>query len=211
MKRILPSLLALTLLAGCGVSQAPMARAIKPGAVSSLSKAGAEKGVRAAFKFSFAALDADKNGSLSLEELPLPEGAPVDPVAARQAELARLDVNKDNKVSLREFSRPELVQPAVQRFRNMVGQTFAQLDANGDRMLSPEEATRLPAAFEEVDRNKNGKLTLSEYEDALATFYGQTGSVDFNPPAPEPATPDPDNGDQSYDPADDPGDEPTDS
>jgi hypothetical protein len=51
-----------------------------------------------------------------------------------------------------------------------VARSFLTADANRDGDLTRAEATRLtlmPFAFEEMDRDHNGVLTKSEYEDAL--------------------------------------------
>ena len=51
-----------------------------------------------------------------------------------------------------------------------IAQSFLGADANRDGELTPAEARRLtivPSSFEEMDRNHDGILTRSEYEDAL--------------------------------------------
>lgn len=51
-----------------------------------------------------------------------------------------------------------------------LAQSFLNADANGDRELTRAEATRLalmPFPFEEMDRNHDGVVTRSEYDDSL--------------------------------------------
>ena len=51
-----------------------------------------------------------------------------------------------------------------------IAQSFLAADGNRDGELTPAEAQRLtiaPFPFEEMDRDRNGILTRSEYEDAL--------------------------------------------
>lgn len=205
MKKLLPAVLALALLAGCG--QAPGlvgASKVRAGAVTAKSKAGTEKGIRGMFKLVFSKFDQDQSGFLTVEEAPgslnffgaaSPE--PQDPKAV----MARLDVNLDGKVTIREFSRPELLQPVLQAFRYEAGKLFFGLDKNADRSLTEEELAGTRYTLEMLDRNANGKITMSEFEDALAGILSEGGDIN-GPAEPEPAEP---GGDEPA--GDDPGSE----
>lgn len=196
MKKLLPAVLALVLLSGCGASQSLTgARTLQPSQLGAKSKAGAEKGVRAIFKAAFVAADSNKNGYLSLDEMPLtppglgaPAEVPADAKAVQKAMMEKLDLNKDNKVGYREFSRPDVLQPVLTIFRYEVGQTFAKLDRNGDRLLTANEFDGSAFTLEKMDLSKNGKVTLSEFEDAFAlTVGGGADPVDPTPVTPGPA------------------------
>lgn len=192
MKKLLPAVLALALLAGCG--QAPGlvgASKARVGAVSAQSKAGTEKGIRGMFKLAFSKFDQDQSGFLTVEEAPgkLDFFGPADDTPGDPASvMAKLDVNMDGKVTLREFSRRELLQPVLLAFRYESGKTFVSLDKNADRSLIEEELAGSPYKLEELDRNMNGKITMSEFEDGLAALIAERGSIG-GPVEPEPAEP----------------------
>ncbi|MFP5501855.1 MAG: hypothetical protein ACLGIN_05145 [Candidatus Sericytochromatia bacterium] len=160
------------LLAGCG--QAPgLIKAqpqYRPGAVEAQSKAGTERGVRNMFKAIFSELDKDYSGDLRLDELP-PRlsfaGMPLD-AEGPEALLRRLDLNMDGGVTLREFYRREFLFPVLEKFRLEIGREFVALDKNGDRTLTEDELAGSRHSFADLDRNMNGKLTMSEFEDGAA-------------------------------------------
>ncbi|MFP5501854.1 MAG: hypothetical protein ACLGIN_05140 [Candidatus Sericytochromatia bacterium] len=192
MKKLLPAVLALALLAGCG--QAPGlvgASKARMGAVSAQSKAGTEKGVRGMFKLIFSKFDQDQSGFLTIEEAPgkLHFFGPADDTPANpQAVMATLDLNQDGKVTLREFSRRELLQPVLLAFRYEAGKIFVNLDKNADRALTEEELAGTPYTVESLDRNGNGKIPMSEFEDGLAAILAEQGSLG-GPVEPAPAEP----------------------
>jgi hypothetical protein len=193
MKKILPVALAAVLLAGCGSANSFSAPRVQTGGVSALSKAVAEKAVRGMFRQFFTQADADKSGFLSVEEMPAAVGTtepgePVDPMPFKKAMFEKLDVNKNGRVTFNEFATKENVANITSQFRNQVGVTFARLDANGDRMLTAEEMESAPAplTLEGADKNKNGKVTLSELENAMSAVLAGGGGFG---PAPAPAPP----------------------
>lgn len=204
MKKLIPVVLAVAFLAGCGRAPglvgAPQAR---PGVVKAQSQAGTAKGVRGMFKLIFSKFDQDQSGFLTVEEAPAKlhffgptDNTPGDPKAV----MARLDLNQDGKVTLREFTRPELLQPVLMAFRYEAGKQFVALDKNADRALVEEELQGSPFKLEELDRNGNGKVTMSEFEDGLAAKLEEHGTLEPAPAEP-PASVEPP-------PAADPGDDP---
>lgn len=203
MKKILPVALAAVLLTGCGAANSISAPRVQTGGVSALSKAVAEKAVRGMFRQFFNQADADKSGFLSVEEMPAAVGTtepgePVDPTPFKKAMFEKLDVNKNGRVTFNEFASKDNVANITSQFRNQVGVTFARLDADGDRMLvaSEMESAPAPLTLEGADKNKNGKVTLSELENAMAAVLAAGGGFGPGPapappapPAEEPATP----------------------
>lgn len=100
----------------------------------------------------FEELDRDKDGYISLAEWPL------DPDSYR-----RVDRNQDGRLS-----RGELLTPNVLRTDPI--QQFRAMDTNGDGRLSPaerqREGTGLDPLGRNLDRNKDGYVTLREYDDS---------------------------------------------
>jgi EF hand len=61
---------------------------------------------------------------------------------------------------------PAQAQTAAPAGKEAAEAAFKRADANGDGKLSKEEAARLPeiaARFDELDKDKDGALTLVEY------------------------------------------------
>ena len=96
----------------------------------------------------FEELDRDKDGYISLAEWPL------DPDSYR-----RVDRNQDGRLS-----RGELLTPNVLRTDPI--QQFRAMDTNGDGRLSPAERQREGTVLDRLDRNKDGYVTLREYDDS---------------------------------------------
>jgi Ca2+-binding EF-hand superfamily protein len=201
MKKLLPVALMLSLLSGCGANHLVNGTSARSGYVSAQSKAGVEKGIRGMFHAAFKAADADHDNKLSPQEIPanLPTAvgagaaptALVDPAAEDQARkelFAKLDLNKDGFVTYREFARPDAVQAAIVFYRSEVAKAFASLDKNGDHYLSANEVEGSAFKFADLDLNKNGKVTLSEFEDAFVRVLGGgPDPVEPVTPAPAPA------------------------
>jgi len=192
-RRLIAAVLAASWLGGCGVGLGPVAMKGRPGAVRAQSYQGAAKGVRAMYLAAFKSADKDENGYLTLQEMmpamPTQVGlAPTEPAKAAKALFDALDLNKDGKIRFREFTNPAVLQAAIATFRHEVGKAFAALDRNGDRVLIEAELAKAPVTLEAGDRNKDGKLTISEFEDAFAAALGQ-GAEPVDPPAAEPPTP----------------------
>ncbi|MNS31729.1 transaldolase/EF-hand domain-containing protein [compost metagenome] len=201
MTKILPLALAAVLLAGCGATNGLTAANRAVGSAQALSKAGAEKGVRGMFRYYFAQADADKNGYLTVEEMPAgnaPAGAPgepaLDPLAAKKAMFEKMDLNKNGRVTQNEFATKENVQQVTVMFRREVGKMFANLDLDGNRILVADELVDAVVSMEAADLNKNGKVTLSELEDAMGAVLAAGGGFGkpanpVAPPAQEPVAP----------------------
>jgi Ca2+-binding EF-hand superfamily protein len=192
---VIAAVVAASWLAGCGVGLGPVAVKGRAGQVGLSSYQGAAKGVRAMYLAAFKSADKDENGFLTLQEMmpamPTQIGlAPTEPAKAAKALFDALDLNKDGKIRFREFTSPQVLQAAIATFRHEVGKTFAALDRNGDRVLSEAELAKTPVTIEAADRNKDGKLTISEFEDAFAATLGQ-GAEPVDPPAAEPPAPAP--------------------
>lgn len=194
MKTWLPALLAVSMLSGCGAALNPTtARKLTPNVAQAKSVSGVSQAINQMIKAAFVAADKDGNGSLSLQELPVGEpinpadpGAPIDPNMARKDLMAKLDANKDGKVDLREFTRPEVVKPLVAQVRFQAGVAFSNLDRNGDRALMANELAGAPFTMEQLDLNKNGKVTISEFEDAITRIAAGPAPTPVAPPAPAP-------------------------
>jgi Ca2+-binding EF-hand superfamily protein len=94
----------------------------------------------------FEELDRDKNGYVSLAEWPLDRES-----------YRTVDRNQDGRLS-----RGELLTPNVLRRDDR----FRQLDTNGDGRLSPTERRPGGRVLDGMDRNKDGYLTLNEYDES---------------------------------------------
>lgn len=106
----------------------------------------------------FTALDTDRDGELSAEE-----------IANSAKSLAALDKNQDGKITRDELGPPPgLAGPEAMLRR------FKSADANGDGKLSKEEAPdRLKENFDNVDRNGDGYLDEAELREMLQRITGR--------------------------------------
>ncbi|WP_161974568.1 EF-hand domain-containing protein [Piscinibacter terrae] len=67
---------------------------------------------------------------------------------------------------------PATEQPVAAKDKAVIESAFAKADANGDGKLSKDEAAKLPAIgarFDELDKNKDGVLTVEEFSAGFAT------------------------------------------
>lgn len=92
----------------------------------------------------FNQLDRNGDGYVVLSEWPLDEPS-----------FHLVDRNKDGRLS-----RTELLTPNVLRREDR----FRQLDLDGDRRLSPSERRRGGTALDTLDRDRDGYVTLREYD-----------------------------------------------
>ena len=104
----------------------------------------------------FALTDKDKDGQASLEEMTAV--APPEGKTQVAAVLGKLDANKDKKLSLAEFSaaapKPQLagIEDYLKRFDADKNGTVSRAEYSGPGL----------AAFDQIDANKDGKVTIAE-------------------------------------------------
>lgn len=123
--------------------------------------------------FDFDALDADRDGRITRDEI---EGA-------RAARIAALDADGDGFVS-----RDELVafrtEQARQRIERGVDRMFERMDADGDGRLSAAElmvrpdrmqGRMLDRMFDRVDTDGDGAISRAEYDAAKARMAERRG------------------------------------
>jgi len=183
MQKLLTAALACAILSGCGSMGSPLA-AKRTGSIQAQSATGVAKGVRATIRGAFKTADKNANGWLSLAEY-----AETQPLATRpnaQAGFDALDVNKDKKVRWTEYLVSQNLPQLVTFVRYEAGKSFALLDKNGDKVLVETELVSPLVTMAAADKNKNGKLTPSEFEDAFAAAMA-AGPDPVEPPAPAPA------------------------
>lgn len=125
-----------------------------------VSKADFTKNVDARF----AAVDTNKDGSLSKAEIAAGQAKALQQAQAMEqqrieAEFAKLDTNHDKSLSLAEF---KAVAPSV-KASETPDQMIANLDTNKDGKVSAAEYRAQPLAnFDKADANHDGILTAQE-------------------------------------------------
>ena len=111
-------------------------------------------------EFDFAALDADKDGKVSKDEI----------AAFRAARVTAADANADGKLSVEEISAMHL-RAMEKAAGNMAERMVARLDADGDKMLTAAEMMDRPLPenlFDRVDTNQDGFIDQAEADAAKA-------------------------------------------
>jgi hypothetical protein len=106
----------------------------------------------------FAALDADRNGALSDDEI---DGAP--------EVLRKLDKDGDGKITLEEFRMPPPRPPGDQEKpknprppKGPVPPVIAALDADRDGTISAEEMQDASESLNKLDKNDDGEISPEE-------------------------------------------------
>lgn len=147
-------------LAAIAVPAAAQAQAQSAQAPQAMSKAE----LTAAVSARFAAIDENKDGFLSKDEIASVQAKVITQAqAARQermeADFKKIDTNNNGSVSLDEF---KAAAPPV-RASDTPDALLAQLDGNKDGKVSAEEYRVRPLAnFDKVDANNDGKITQQE-------------------------------------------------
>jgi hypothetical protein len=116
-----------------------------------------------------AAIDADKDGKISKDEL----------TAFRAARVASVDANNDGKLSVDELTAMHL-QAMTDAAKNMAERMIERLDADGDKMLSVAEMANRPIPtnlFDRVDANSDGFIEQSEIDAAKARMEEHGGRM----------------------------------
>jgi Ca2+-binding EF-hand superfamily protein len=179
MKPLATAALALALLAGCGqapsATKAPKKAAAKSSASAAAKRAAAvaEKGVLGLFKMAHAHLDADGDGALDATEL---AAAAEEEVIPDLPSFAALDKNGDAKITVAEFTHKDVLKGRASLFTDRVKAEFGSLDADESKALSKAEMADSDVTFQAADADKNGKVTVTEFEAALATALAKPAS-----------------------------------
>jgi hypothetical protein len=171
------------LLAGCG-GPALNGPVLRPAStLQAQSAAGVEQSFRIWLVQNFLKWDANHDLALSQEEAPL--GMPVSPEAWTTF-LQQCDGNRDGKVTQEEMMSAKAFRRNMADFRKFCRDAFTAMDRSEDRLLQRSEFANVAAA----DRNLDGMVNLSEYEDYMALLLVINGSVGVmtpeEPPIDEP-------------------------
>jgi hypothetical protein len=108
----------------------------------------------------FAAMDGDKDGKVSKDEV----------AAFRAARVTAADANGDGKLSVEEISAMQL-KAMQQAAGTMAQRMIDRLDSDGDKMLSVAEMMERPmpeAMFDRMDTNEDGFIDQAEADAAKA-------------------------------------------
>jgi len=112
----------------------------------------------------FAAVDTNKDGSLTKAEIAAAQARALQQAQAIEAqrieaEFKKLDTNKDNQLSLAEFKAAAPTMKSAESPEKMI----EGLDANKDGKVSAAEYRAQPLAnFDKADANHDGILTAAE-------------------------------------------------
>ena len=118
-------------------------------------------------RFDFAAIDADKDSKVTEAEL----------TAWRAAEAAKVDANKDGKLSAEELAAARVAEMTT-RANEMAAQMVANLDTDGDGLLTAAELAARPGPammFDRADADGDGAVTQAELDALRAEGPGGMG------------------------------------
>lgn len=122
-------------------------------------------------KLDFAAMDADKDGSVTKAEVE----------AFRATEIAAIDADKDGKITAAELAahhvaraNEDMAARADKRAKHMI----VDLDSDGDGALTVAEMTaggKGDKMFNRIDANSDGAISQAEADDAMAKMDRRGG------------------------------------
>ena len=113
------------------------------------------------------AIDADKDGKISKDEL----------TAFRAAKVAAVDANADGKLSADELAAMHL-KAMTDAAKTMADRMIERLDTDGDKLLSAAELADRPLPadlFDRIDSNGDGFIDQSEIDAAKAKMMERGG------------------------------------
>ncbi|KAJ3678468.1 hypothetical protein LUZ60_002271 [Juncus effusus] len=132
----------------------------------------------------FNAIDVDKNGKISLEEMKqaMAKDLPWKTKGPRVAEIIEaVDSNTDGLVDFDEFVAAtmhvhQLVEHDTEKWKSLSEAAFQQFDKDRDGFITPEELRMnsglkgsIDPLLEEADIDKDGKISLDEFRRLLKT------------------------------------------
>jgi Ca2+-binding EF-hand superfamily protein len=144
--------LALAAVTGAAFSSAALADRGPKGDMQGMEMGGPGMGPR----FDFAAVDGDKDGKVTEAEL----------TAWRAAEAGKIDANKDGKLSAEELTAARVAEMTA-RATEMATQMVADLDTDGDGLLTAAEMAARPGParmFDRADADGDGAITQAELD-----------------------------------------------
>ena len=115
------------------------------------------------------AIDADKDGKISKDEL----------TAHHAARTAAVDANADGKLSADELAAMHLAAMEAAA-KTMAERMIERLDSDGDKLLSVAEMAVSPlpeAMFDRIDTNQDGFIDQAEIDAARATMMERGGKM----------------------------------
>ena len=140
--------------------------AVLAGSVSTLAQAEGMDGPGPKPMLNFEAVDADKDGKITVAEFD----------AFRAAEFAKADTNGDGQVSAEELAAKHLADITA-RAADKAARMIARMDDNADGQLSAEEMAqgpRAPTMFKRADSDGDGAISKDE-ANAMQDKMGRHG------------------------------------